>query len=71
MLLKAWMDERKYKQKDVAEKLGVTQQAVSLWTTRIGTPTLLVALNIQKMTKNKVKFIDMLSDTDLAKHIRS
>ena len=60
MKLSEYMQIKKITQAELADKLGVKQQNVSVWLTNVARPKLDTIEKIRALTKNKVTFTDWL-----------
>lgn len=68
MLLKEWMDKKGMTCAQFADQMLVSRQVVMLWYAGIRSPQLLNAIEINKITKGRVKIIDLLSTYDRSKY---
>lgn len=53
--LRAWRRERKYSQKDLAERLGIRQGSLAAYETDARVPRLDIAARIERETKGEIR----------------
>lgn len=64
MTISEFLAKKGLSHSDFAEKIGVSESIVRLWDLSASSPRLLHALRINKYTKNKVKFEEMLNNKE-------
>ena len=59
-----FMEKKKMTYRSFGDKIGVSASNARFWALRVTSPSLYHAIQINKMSKNKIRFSDMLNLAD-------